>query len=59
MVYRDIDEAILVANTLVEINHNSPKSSPEYKQIETLRTELLQESIDFIRLNHNKGVMHE
>lgn len=59
MQYTDVDEAILVANTLVEINHSAPASSPEFEKIEALRTELLQDSIDYIRLNHNRGVMHE
>ena len=41
MKYTDVDEAILVANTLVEINHSARAASPEYEKIEALRTELL------------------
>jgi hypothetical protein len=46
--FKDIDEAILLANAIVEINPFAKKGSPNYHKIEEIRVELLQKSLDYM-----------
>lgn len=50
--FRDIDEAILVSNALVELKSNAGKTTDEFKKIESMRIELIQMCIDYIGNNH-------
>ena len=34
VIFTDVDEAILIANALVELKSNAGKQTPEYQQIE-------------------------
>ena len=46
--FSDIDEAILLANAIVEIKPLADKGTPEFNKIEEIRIELLQMSIDYM-----------
>ena len=46
--FNDIDQAILLANALVEVNPKGSKTDIDFQRMQTMRLDTIQKSIDYI-----------